>query len=60
MENQFVQPNLPTNQHLETDNIGTIPSCPSYSPEECNTGYQLGVISDNPPPYVLHNLLQSY
>ena len=60
MENQFVQPNLPTNQHLETENIGTVPSCPSYSPEEFNTGYQLGVISDNPPPYVLHNLLQSY
>ena len=60
MENQFAQPNLPTNQNLETENIGTVASCPSYSHEEFNTGYQLGVISDNPPPYVLHNSLQSY
>ena len=60
MRNQFAQPNLPTNQYLETENIGTVPSCPNYLPEEFNTGYQFNAISDNLPPYVLDNPLECY
>ena len=61
MVNQFGQLNLPTNQYLEAENIGTALSCPNYPPEEFNTGYQLGgIVSDNPPPYVLHSPLESY
>ena len=60
MGNQFVQPDLPTNQYLETENIKTVPSCPNYFPEEFNTGYQFNTISDNPPSYILDNPLQCY
>lgn len=60
IQNQHVQPSLPTYQYFETENIGTVPSCPNYPPEEFNTELHVGVISYYPPPYVLHDPLQDY
>lgn len=71
MQQQVVQHNLPTNQYLETECKETIPSCPSYPPDDFNAGYQYNRISansisypnvmgDNHPPYALLNQFQSY
>ena len=71
VQQQVVQHNLSTNQYLETEYKETLPSCPSYPPDDFNAGYQhdeisanaipyQNVMGHNQPPYAMHNPFQSY
>lgn len=70
IQHQVVQPNLPTNQYLDTEYREPLSSCPNSPPDDFNAGYQYNpasanaipypnLMADNQPPYALHNPFQS-